>query len=120
MAKESKLRQSSTYNSQGAELAVDNDDRTCAVTRPDNTSWWQSAMSITAHVHTIVLKTGVAFGCKILKKCLPVGYALHKKFTVIFLILYLNHTSGHLCPCMLYEMMAPHDLNVVHGRMAFG
>ena len=66
MAKESELRQSSTHKSHAAELAVDNDDSTCAITRPDNMSWWQSAMNVTAHVHTIVLKTGVAFGCKIL------------------------------------------------------
>ena len=57
--------QSSTNKGQDAALAVDNTDTTCTQTRPDQVTWWEGVMEEDYVVHTVVVKTGLAFGCKI-------------------------------------------------------
>ena len=60
-----KTEQSSVYKDHSALKAVDNNDETCAETVVQNHTWWQSMLEGSYIVHTVVLKTGVAFGCKL-------------------------------------------------------
>ncbi len=56
--------QSSTYSGLTADLAVDDDVATCSGTSTDVPTRWQTTFSAGYSVHTVVLQTGVTFGCK--------------------------------------------------------
>ena len=58
------VEQSSVHQDHLATQAVDNSDDTCAVTKLEEQTWWQSVMNTPNIVHTVVLKTGLAFGCE--------------------------------------------------------
>ena len=68
---------SSSYNEMSANLAVDNNDATCTLSPPEDTTWWSNNMEDEYVVHTMVLKTGLAFGCKYLNKHLSLFYRIH-------------------------------------------
>ena len=56
--------QSSDYEGHVSPMAVDSDIDTCADTQLESVTWWRTQMAEEFHVHTIVMKTGVGFGCK--------------------------------------------------------
>ena len=68
--------QSDTYNGMSAILAVDNTDATCTLSPPEETTWWSNNMEGSYVIHTIVLRTGLAFGCK----CLPSHLCLSRYY----------------------------------------
>ena len=62
--------QSSTYMDRmdhfpyKSDWAVDDDDSTCAETAVEGATWWKSDSENEYLVHTVVVKTGISFGCK--------------------------------------------------------
>ena len=46
------------------EKAADDNVVTCADTSVANLSWWEVEFSEKAVIHTVVLQTGIGFGCK--------------------------------------------------------
>ena len=58
--------QSSQYKEYTPSNAVDRDVKTCAETQLENSTWWRAQLDDDYSIHTVVMKTGVGFGCELL------------------------------------------------------
>ena len=56
--------QSTTEPSKPASLATDGDTATCTETTLEDAAWWMTSLSRHGNLHSVVLKTGIAFLCR--------------------------------------------------------
>jgi hypothetical protein len=81
--------QSSTHLDHSAHLALDGDERTCSMTQLEEATWWSTKLVDPVVPHTVLLSTGVAFGC---------GSTLYFHFKVSNLSLILQGNLAALRP----------------------